>query len=166
MLPSETQAKDSCENPHKTRTYNVPKDQYLPSATKLRKLCFYTCLSVILFTGGGLYQCMLGYHSPRTRHPQTRPPWGQAPPRAGTPWGPGTPPPTTRRLLLRTVRILLECILVLKSHSYLKKRNTVNYNSVRSSNLNSIGLCTYSSMDYQLVLTSEKWADRIATNTN
>ena len=25
----------------------------LPSATKLRRLCFYTCLSVILFTGGG-----------------------------------------------------------------------------------------------------------------
>ena len=28
----------------------------LPSATKLRRLCFYTCLSVILFTGGGNYR--------------------------------------------------------------------------------------------------------------
>ena len=60
---------------------------FLPSATKLRRLCFYTCLSVILFTGeGGLPQCMLGYHplsghprrtrqTPETRHPpeQTSP---------------------------------------------------------------------------------------------
>ena len=55
---------------------------------------------------GGLPQCMLGYH-PRTRHP----PQEQALPRQ-----PGTPPrqaPPSRRLLLRTVRILLECILVL-----------------------------------------------------
>ena len=27
---------------------------YLPSATKLRRLCFYMSLSVILFTGGGV----------------------------------------------------------------------------------------------------------------
>ena len=71
----------------------------LPSATKLRRLCFYTC--VCPRGGGGLPQCrglpqcMLGYHHhpPRTRHPRD-----QAPP--------------SRRLLLRTVRILLECILV------------------------------------------------------
>ena len=43
---------------------------FLPSATKLRRLCFYTCLSVILLTGGGLPQYMLGYHPPPgTRHP-------------------------------------------------------------------------------------------------
>ena len=61
-------------------------------------------LSVILFTGGGggLPQCMLGYHTPPE---QTPPPEQALPPRAGTP-SPG------RRLLLRTVRILLECILV------------------------------------------------------
>ena len=29
-----------------------PAIHSLPSATKLRRLCFYTCLSVILFTGG------------------------------------------------------------------------------------------------------------------
>ena len=36
---------------------------------------------------------------------------GTYPAGSGTPPGPGTPPPS-RRLLLRTVRILLECILV------------------------------------------------------
>ena len=93
---------------------------------------------------GGLPQCMLGYHTPRNRHPRgtrhppgTRHPLGTRhpprtrhhPPGPGTPWdqvpsqGPGTPlgpgaplpgPDTapSRRLLLRTVRILLECILV------------------------------------------------------
>ena len=59
----------------------------LPSATKLRRLCFYTCVSV--HRGGGLPQCILGYDTPLKE---------QAPP--------------SRRLLLRTVRILLECILV------------------------------------------------------
>ena len=49
-------------------------DSLLPSATKLRRLCFYTCLSV--HKGGGQPQCMLGYHHPpgagiptRSRHP-------------------------------------------------------------------------------------------------
>ena len=61
----------------------------LPSATKLRRLCFYTCLSFCPH-GGGLPRCMLG--SP----PGSR------------------PPPPGRRLPPRTVRILLECIPVLK----------------------------------------------------
>ena len=39
-----------------------------------RRLCFYTCLSVIPFTGGDLPQCMLGY-----------PEQTQTPPGAGTP---------------------------------------------------------------------------------
>ena len=37
--------------------------QFLPSATKLRWLCFYTCLSVCPQGVGGLPQCMLGYHT-------------------------------------------------------------------------------------------------------
>ena len=104
--------------------------RFLPSATKLRRLCFYTCLSVILFTGGGgLPQCMLGYHTPLNRHPPTQdqtPHRDQAAPRTMHPPpgtrhphprpGPGTPPRDqalpSRRLLLRTVRILLEWILV------------------------------------------------------
>ena len=67
---------------------------------------------------------------PRTRYPQN-----QVPPGAGThpsgaryppdqvhPLGPCAPP--RRRILLRTVRILLECILVVKmfSQHYLSKR--------------------------------------------
>ena len=124
--------------------------------TKFAKVMFLH-LSVILFTGGGLPQCMLGYHPPeQTPHPRSRhppgtrhpppppgtrhpppPPGTRHPPEPGTPPGtrhppgPGTPPreqkppweqtppgtrhpppPEQRRLLLRTVRILLECILV------------------------------------------------------
>ena len=100
--------------------------EYLPSATKLRRLCFYTCLS-FCSQGGGLPQCMLGHHPPP---PRAGTPWEQTPPRSGTPreqTPPGThtppdqehspeqatpPPREQRRLLLRTVRILLECILV------------------------------------------------------
>ena len=52
----------------------------------------------------GLPQCMLGYHPP----PREQTP----PPGANTPPGAGTIPPPSRRLLLRTVRILLESILV------------------------------------------------------
>ena len=140
----------------------MPKCQYLPPATKLRRLCFYTWLSVILFKGGstwagtpGTRYTPLGRYTPR---PGTPP--GQVHPQAGTPSRPGTPQdqvhqhpragtptlgrytsqagtppwagtpprirytspnqvhprtrytPTSRRLLLRTVRILLECILV------------------------------------------------------
>ena len=129
----------------------------LPSATKLRRLCFYRRLSV--HSGGWgwgcLPQCMLGYHTPpRANPPEQMPPWQQThtPPREQTSPGsrdplplgsrhppgadtPGsrhppradTPPPGSRhppweqapppeiRSLLRTVRILLECILVLSS---------------------------------------------------
>ena len=141
----------------------------LPSATKLRRLCFYRRLSV--HSGGWgwgcLPQCMLGYHTPppeqtppeqmppgsrHTHLPGSRqPPWEQTPPPPGeqtpprgadtpgsrdppeqTPPGsrcpPGAdtpreqmppreqaPPPPEIRSLLRTVRILLECILVLSS---------------------------------------------------
>ena len=105
----------------------------LPSATKLRRLCFYTCLSFC--SQGGLPQCMLGYHpldqappGPGTPQAKYTPPGPGTPPEPGTlpdqahilgpgtptPLGPGTPRtrhPPSRRLLLRTVRILLECIL-------------------------------------------------------
>ena len=66
---------------------------FLPSANEVAKVMFlHLCVS----PQGGLPQCMLGYH----------PPLG-----AGTPPSPGAGTPS-RRLLLRTVRILLECILV------------------------------------------------------
>ena len=64
----------------------------------------FFCNRVILFTGwGGLPQCILGYHPPPRADT----------PRPGTPPDQAPPPPDQRRLLLRTVRILLECILVL-----------------------------------------------------
>ena len=47
----------------------------------LRRLCFYTCLSVILFTGVGVPG-------------QVQPPWAGTPPPAGTPLA-GTPPAGT-----------------------------------------------------------------------
>ena len=57
-------------------------------------------LSAILFTGGGcLPQCMLGYHPPGSRHPQSRHPPGADPPEQ-TPLGADTPqgqtPPRSR----------------------------------------------------------------------
>ena len=67
--------------------------------------------------GGGwgcLPQCMLGYHTPQSRHP----PGSRYPPGADPPTGADTPqlgadtPLPEIRPLLRTVRILLECILV------------------------------------------------------
>ena len=85
-----------------TVTYSSISFPLLPSATKLRRLCFYTCLSFC--SQGGLPQCMLGYHPP-SRPPRTRPPPG-----------PDTPP--SRRLLLRTVRILLKCILVVDTFNF------------------------------------------------
>ena len=128
-----------------------PKGRSLPSATKLRRLCFYRHVSV--HRGGVPDQVHPPgtRYTPRTRstpgqvHPPTRctlsrpgtpprpgtSPWQVHPPdqvhpldqvhppdqvhipRAGThpPPRPGTHPPEIRPLL-RTVRILLECILV------------------------------------------------------
>ena len=99
----------------------------LPSTMKLRRLCFYTCVSV---HRGGLPQCMLGYHPlpgagttlPWSRHPpvagtaQSRHPPEQAhlPPEQAPPLEQAPPTTPSRRLLFRTVRILLECILVIQ----------------------------------------------------
>ena len=58
---------------------------------------------------------------PRTRHPLSGPPpWTRHPPGADPPrtrHPPEETPPASRRLLLRTARILLECILVILFHS-------------------------------------------------
>ena len=66
---------------------------------ELRRLCFYTCVSV----HRGWVCLSAGIPSPR----EQRPPGEQTTPRQQA------LPPGSRRLLLRTVRILLECILVL-----------------------------------------------------
>ena len=81
---------------------------FLPSATKLRRLCFYRRVSVHT---GGLPQCMLGYHThiPKQTSPGSRHPLEQTSLRADTP--PGSRQPPKRRPLLRRVRILLVCIL-------------------------------------------------------
>ena len=67
----------------------------LPSATKLRRLCFYTCLSFC--SQGSSASMHAGIPPPGSRHP---PPLDQAPPGAGNP-SPGSrhppeqaPPPT------------------------------------------------------------------------
>ena len=60
--------------------------------------------------GGGLPQWMLGYHLPQSRHP----PVADTPSGAGTPHSrhPPSSRPPSRWLLLRTLCLLLECILV------------------------------------------------------
>ena len=69
----------------------------------LRRLCFYTCLSVILFTGAVCLSACWDSRPPGGRHP---PPQEQAPP-AQCMLG-----DTANN---RAVRILLECILVNKN---------------------------------------------------
>ena len=68
----------------------------LPSATKLRRLCFYTCLSFCSQGGGCLPQCMPGYHPPPLRkhtHPWVAHPPGKHTPGKHTPTPPGSTPP-------------------------------------------------------------------------
>ena len=92
----------------------------------------FLLVCVILFTGGGLPQCMLGYHPPEggippgRRHPPPPPPGTMHPWDHASPLGlctprtmhPPGPCPTPRHMVNeRPVRILLECILVLVSHS-------------------------------------------------
>ena len=113
----------------------VCRFHFLPSATKLRRLCFYRHLSVHRGVGvPGPGGCLLrGVSAPRG----CLLPGGVSAPRGclllGGVSAPGgqclllggvcsqgvshhalrqTPPPRERRLLLRTVRVLLECILV------------------------------------------------------
>ena len=130
--------------------YSIVQVAYLlPSATKLRRLCFY--LSVCPQGGVCLSTCWdatPGTRPPRTRQPP--PPQDQAPPlEPGTPLGPGMPPgpnpPWTRHpprdqappppsveqtATAATVCILLECILVLKrkvSPTYFEMKNEADF---------------------------------------
>ena len=72
------------------------------------------CLSACWDTTPPQSRHPLGADTPQIRHPPgADTPWNTHPPRPGTLPGAGNPPPREqRRLLLRTVRILLECILV------------------------------------------------------
>ena len=91
------------------RIHSSPNDTFLFSLIYYRP---QRCCEGYVFTpvchsvhGGGLPQCMLGYHPPEQTPPQDQPPPGSRQP-------PGSRHPPERRPLLRTVRILLECILV------------------------------------------------------
>ena len=81
----------------------------------------YVFTGVCLSTRGGcLPQCMLGYHPPGADPPeQTPPPRADSHPPGADTHAPGADnppgsrqPPSERQPPLRTVRILLECILV------------------------------------------------------
>ena len=78
----------------------------------LRRLCFYRCLSV---HRGGF--CLSAWDTPQDQAPpphyQTHTPRADTPLPDQTPPGPVTPPRSNNPPWLRTVRILLECILVL-----------------------------------------------------
>ena len=69
--------------------------EYLPSATKLRRLCFYTCLS-FCSQGWGSASVHAGTPPP----PRAGTPWEQTPPRSGTP--PNQAPPGSRHPLEHT----------------------------------------------------------------
>ena len=97
-----------------TLPYNSTQPIFTARKRSLQRLCFYTCLSVILFTVG--------------RVP------GQVHPRAGTPLWAGTHPPGNvcwDTVNKRAVRILLECILVYRSiyRSWCPAVWTHHYNS-------------------------------------
>ena len=91
----------------------------LPSATELRRLCFYRCLSVhrggVPAPRGGSASVHAGTppakETPTPRRPPKETPHQGDPPAKETPLPRRSPP--ERRPLLRMVRILLECILVL-----------------------------------------------------
>ena len=90
---------------------------YLPSATKLRRLCFYRSVH-----RGGIPACLAaGLQGGVSQHVLQQVSGGGVPTLGGAcSRGEGLltggcleeTPPASRRLLLRTVRILLECILV------------------------------------------------------
>ena len=71
--------------------------KFLPSATKLRRLCVYTCLSFCSQDGSASVHA--GIHTPLGA--DTPPPWEQTPPGAvDTPWSRHTPlsrPPPTQQ---------------------------------------------------------------------
>ena len=74
----------------------------------------YLEASVILLTGGGLPQCMLGYHPLGADPPGADPP-GADTPQEQTPSGADPLPPQSMlgdTINTRVVRILLECNLV------------------------------------------------------
>ena len=101
---------------------------YLPSATKLRRLCFYTCLSFCPRGGGGAIPACIAGGIPAclavglqggllgggVPGPGGRSALGEICSGGCVPTPVGVwawRPPESRRLLLRTVHILLECIL-------------------------------------------------------
>ena len=94
-----------------------PNNYIYRPQTKLRKGNGFTPVCQSFCSRGDLPQCMLGYTTTTTslgrhcpgRHPPGKIPSGQTPPWTDTPLGRH---PSNRRLLLQTVRILLECILV------------------------------------------------------
>ena len=62
---------------------SVTTSRLLPPANEVWGKVIFLHLFVILFTGGGMPQCMLGYHPPPPPGPCTTTPRDQAPPRAG-----------------------------------------------------------------------------------
>ena len=101
--PSSFQTITNCVcNPeinYKRSEYFCAFFSFLPSAMKLRRLCFYTCLSFC--PQGVLPQCMLGY-PPEQAPPKQAPPPKADTPRADTPQE-QTPPPRSRPPEMATV---------------------------------------------------------------
>ena len=100
-----------------------------------------------------------GQIPPPADNPLGRQPLGQTPPSPANP-PPGRHPPTSRRLLLRTVRILLECILVSILHSKAKRNWLEICAQVTKSNFNiSWNIFHMGNMFYGLSRRNLRWTE-------
>ena len=105
------------------RAVGIPLKCLFTGCNEVVAKVIFLHLVVILFTWGGLPQCMLGCHTPTgSRH---TPPRADTPPEQTPPWEqthtPGSRPPRRSRLqhtvYEQPVHILLECILVFFENS-------------------------------------------------
>ena len=82
---------------------------FTASKRSLQRLCFYTCLSGILFTGEGcLPHCMLGYTVGQVHPPEQVQPLACTPPAIIPPWSGRSPP---GRYTPRQVPPFAQCML-------------------------------------------------------
>ena len=141
---------DKSRKDHKRKCHGLPmrhciQNIFIARKRSLRRLCFYTCLSVILLTGVSA-SVHAGIHPPEQTPPQSRhhpiadthtrsrhPPGNRHPPELIPP---GADTPSAQCMLgdtgnKRAVRILLECILVFRTFA----KRLAGFSKAREMNL-------------------------------